>query len=273
VLFSLTTLNAHAALTSTDGGLGVYDSGINATWTSNANLLGTWEAAPNSSIISTIVTAEAAAINTAYGYSLSASDFGTGGQVDWYAAQAYVDYLNKIDYGNSTQWALPTTVDSNSSIGYPSPSSSQLAELFYSELGGTAGGSIPTNSLFTNEQTYAYWSGTEYASIPGGAWGFYTSYGYQNSFYKNVQFYAWAVSPGQVSAAVPEPSIAWMLLTGLVGLLGLKRRGHAGYLGALGHLALLGVKGAIAPLRFFGVMTVYEIKERYGALRTLAYLS
>ena len=228
VLLSLTTLNAHAALTSTDGGLGVYDSGINATWTSDANLLGTWEAA-DPSIISTIVTAEAAAINTAYGYSLSAiNDFGTSGRVTWYGAQAYVDYLNKIDYGNSTQWALPTTVDSNSSFGYPSPSSSQLAELFYSELGGTAGGSIPTNSLFTNEQTYVYWSGTEYAANPYGAWGFNTVNGFQYDVSKGNQFYAWAVSPGQVSAAVPEPSIAWMLLTGLVGLLGLKRRGHAG---------------------------------------------
>jgi hypothetical protein len=180
--------------------------------------------------------------------------------------------LNTIDYGNSTQWALPTTPDNNSSGGY-NQTTSQLGELFYNELGGTAGGSIPTNSLFTNEQAYVYWSGTEYAANPSRAWYFHTTNGYQGSTIKGNQLYAWAVSPGQVSVAVPEPSIAWMLLTGLVGLLGLKRRGHAGYLGALGHLALLGVKGAIAPLRFFGIMTVYEVKERYGALRTLAYLS
>jgi hypothetical protein len=222
VLLSLTTLNAHAALTATDGGLGVYDSGINTTWTSDANLLGTLEAG-NSSLISTIVADQAAAINTAYGYSLSASDFGTGGLVDWWGAQAYVDYLNKIDYGNSTQWALPT-----SNAVYGNDNGSQLGELFYNELGGTAGGSIPTNSLFTNEQLSAYWSGTEYASYPSYVWGFDTSNGVQSGYSKDVQLYAWAVSPGQVNAAVPEPSIAWMLLTGLVGLLGLKRRGHAG---------------------------------------------
>jgi hypothetical protein len=37
----LVAMNAHAALISTDGGLGVYDTTNNVTWTSNANLMAT----------------------------------------------------------------------------------------------------------------------------------------------------------------------------------------------------------------------------------------
>ena len=39
MLLSFTAVNAHATLTLTDNGLGVYDSGIDATWTQDANLL------------------------------------------------------------------------------------------------------------------------------------------------------------------------------------------------------------------------------------------
>jgi hypothetical protein len=99
-------------------------------------------------------------------------------------------------------------------------------ELFYNELGGTAGSSIPSGP-FSNVQSYVYWSGTEYASSPGGAWYFGTDGGYQGSDDKYNQFYAWAVSPGQVNA-VPVPGAVWLFGTGMLGLLGLKRRGHAG---------------------------------------------
>ena len=224
LLLSGSAMTAQASLSSTDGGLGVYDSVDNITWTSDANLLGTLEAA-NSGLIATIVSDEASTINSAYSHTLSAGDFGSGGMVDWWAAHAYVDYLNTIDYGNSNQWALPTTVDSGSSNGTsPAASSSQLAELFYTELAGTAGSSIPTNSLFTNEQSYAYWSGTEVASAPANAWFLYTAYGAQYYGSQDLQMYAWAVSPGQVSA-VPVPGAVWLFGSGILGLLGLKRRG------------------------------------------------
>jgi len=119
-------------------------------------------------------------------------------------------------------------VDTASSSNYPpSPSSSQLAELFYSELGGTAGSAIPTNSLFSNEQAYVYWSGTEYSANPYDAWFFNTINGYQAINDKGIQYYAWAVSPGQVNA-VPAPGAVWLFGTGIIGMLGLKRRVHAG---------------------------------------------
>jgi len=98
--------------------------------------------------------------------------------------------------------------------------------LFYNELGGTAYNNIPSGP-FSNVQAYVYWSGTEYAANPYGAWYFYTSYGNQGYDNKGFQFYAWAVSPGQVNA-VPVPGAVWLFGTGMLGLLGLKRRGHAG---------------------------------------------
>ncbi|QWF70737.1 DUF1566 domain-containing protein [Methylomonas paludis] len=236
LLLSLTGLNANATLTTTAGGLGIYDSGLNATWTQDANLIGTWEGAYQSTSYNNIVTA---IINASGGvvhdtpngfdptgtYTLSAADFGSGGLVDWWAGLAFVNYLDIQHYGGSSHWALPTTPEIDASIGY-NQTSSQLGELFYNELGGTAGSSIPSGP-FSNVQSYAYWSGTEYAADPHYAWGFDTGDGNQGLNGKVIQFYAWAVSPGNV-AAVPEPNIIWLFGTGLLGYLGLKRRGNIG---------------------------------------------
>ena len=240
LVFGLASFNAQATLTSetVNGQNLVYDSGNNTTWTQDANLLGTWEGAYQSTSYTTIVTA---IINASGGvihdtpnaydtvvnsgtYNLTTADFGSGGTVDWWAGQAFVHYLDTQNYGGSSQWALPTQPDQN--YGY-NITSSQLGELFYNELGGTAGSSIPSGP-FSNVQAYAYWSGTEYAANPGYAWGFGTDHGIQNhNTSKNTQFYAWAVSPGQVNA-VPVPGAVWLFGTGMLGLLGLKRRGHAG---------------------------------------------
>jgi len=255
VLLSLTALNAHATLKVTDNGLGVYDSGLNATWTQDANLLGTWEGAYQSTsyynIVNAIIANDPVIHDTpneydgsyrnyeggrylkySGTYTLSANDFGSGGTVDWWAAQAYVSYLNSLNngvgYSGSNNWTLPTTVDNLSSQNFiPSPSSSQLAELFYSELHGTGSLPIPSGP-FSNLDSYAYWSGTEHGSFdPISAWIFNHSADYQTSIDKVNLFSAWVVSSGQVSA-IPVPGAVWLFGTGILGLLGLKRRGHAG---------------------------------------------
>jgi hypothetical protein len=233
LVFGLASFNAQATLTSetVNGQNLVYDSGNNTTWTQDANLLGTWEGAYQSTSYTNIVTA---IINASGGvihdtpnyydngtYNLTAADFGSGGTVDWWAGQALVHYLNTQNYGGSSQWALPT-----SQWALPTSNGSQLGELFYNELGGTAGSSIPSGP-FSNVQASVYWSGTEYGGDPYGAWLFDTGNGFQHYNVKDNQFYAWAVSPGQVNA-VPVPGAVWLFGTGMLGLLGLKRRGHAG---------------------------------------------
>ena len=72
-----------------------------------------------------------------------------------------------------------------------------------------------------------YWSGSEYAPNPYGAWIFDTYYGNQGGGLKSIQLYAWAVRPGDV-AAVPVPGAFWLFGSAMVGLMGLKRRGSIG---------------------------------------------
>ena len=176
-------------------------------------------------------------------YTLTAADFGSGGTVDWWAGQAYVYYLNTINYGGSNKWMLPTTPDTNLSLG-SNHSNTQLGELYYNELHAKAFGGWDSYSWgdfgildtgvfidtsgsvgpFINAHTSVYWSDTEDSSYPSTAWGFDTSLGWQSNWFKGYQFYAWTViSPEQLIAA-PLPGAVWLFGAGLLGLLGLQRR-------------------------------------------------
>ncbi|WP_150047955.1 Lcl C-terminal domain-containing protein [Methylomonas rhizoryzae] len=194
--------------------------------------------------------------NSGY-HTLSASaDFDTtNGRVSWFGAQAYVNYLNSISYGGSNQWRLPTMIDTGSAgcdLAFSgtdcgsnvNTATGEMAKLYYDELGKTAyyntsgAGEQPnygilgtstlfdttgSTGLFGNVHTSGYWSDIEYASDPIFAWSFYTYGGVQSYGYKSDQGYAWAVSPGQVSA-VPVPVAVWLFLSGMLGTLILQRR-------------------------------------------------
>jgi len=201
-LFSATS--AHAVLTLTLGGQGVYDSDLNITWMQNANL---------------------AATNT-FGVSGITSD----GRMIWDTAQNWIGAMNAANYLGYNDWRLATTLQPDlscdtqsggNSYGY-NCTGSEMGHLFYNELGGTANSSIlssgdPDLSLFQNIQSSFYWS-TE-APNTDVAWYFSTDDGFQSSFPKHLAgMYAWAVrdedSPVVISP-VPEPETYAMLLAGL----------------------------------------------------------
>ena len=211
--------NAHAALTLTLGGQGVYDNNLKITWLQNANL----------------------AASNAFGV----SGISAGGSMYWDTAQSWVAALNTANYLGYGDWRLPKSdacIDINCT-------GSEMGHLFYNELGGVAWESITTTHndnyhLFSNIQTFMdmngsrndfYWSGTEKESdFPFlNAFAFHMGVGYQGSFYKDgtnfnmgERMFAWAVRDGDspaVTSPVPEPETYSMLLAGL-GLLSFTAR-------------------------------------------------
>ncbi|MFJ5445969.1 DUF1566 domain-containing protein [Methylobacillus methanolivorans] len=220
------SLNVHAELTSynPNGVELVYSSISDVTWTKDANLLASLISSQgHSTIVDAIIAVTPTITNTPNVnsplgiYTLSAADFSENGRTSWWGALGFVNYLNSVSYGGSDQWRLPTVATS----------SDEFPELFFQELGGTAWRPIPNTATFDNEQSYTYWSGAEYSSVPSVfAWVFGNHNGFQGYGLKEDQRYAWVVTSGLV-AAVPEADIYAMLLVGL-GLLGaVMRRRHA----------------------------------------------
>jgi hypothetical protein len=227
-----------------------------------AQAAGTWESTLKGRDVNrNEVAADAASAVYLYDTTLNVTwlrDANKNGLMDWNTAMGWAANLetgigsNKID-----DWRLPTMAPSESTtecnhytIGTncgwnPDTSTSEMASLFFNTLGNKsyfdtsgnyqAGHGLTNTGSFQNMQSYVYWLGTEYAPNPTGAWGFYTYDGFQIYYSKDGQFYALAVRPGDVLAAVPEPETYMMLLLGLgaVGALSRRRRARA-----LGSLAL-----------------------------------
>lgn len=241
------SLNAQATLTSittSDGTELVYSSVSDVTWTKDANLLGTWLASSTDAdgngtkdIIDAIIQAT---YDTIPSYLLpvlkpqidlliNESAFSNSGLTTWWGANAFVTYLNKINFGESNHWYLPTLTNptrGSNSNNNGTAMGDEFVELFYQELGGTAGNIIPKTATFDNEEkALLFWTGTEYAIDPDRvAWFFATAWGQQDLAIKSSErWFVWAVSPGQISA-VPEPNSVAMLLAGLGLMTGAVRR-------------------------------------------------
>jgi hypothetical protein len=182
-----------AALNDRGGGL-IYDDVLDITWLADANYAQT-------------------------------SGYDSDGRMNFSAANSWAAGLS---YGGYDDWRLPTALnqDSTGPCGGFNCTSSEMGHMFYNNMGATAGGSVlsGTNSanlaLFSNLQSSVYWSGTVYAPFPASsAWGFHSNFGFQSVNLQDLEFYAWAVRPGDVAAPIPEPETYALLLAGL-GLLG-----------------------------------------------------
>ncbi len=155
------------------------------------------------------------------------------GIMTWGAATSWaanLSFFNPLTNQTYADWRLPTTTDPDAScdqLGYKC-TGSEMGHLFYAELGGTTVQSIlmstdPDFAKFTNLQASVYWSATKPPDFFGVAWFFDFSDGRQGStvtLYND--FYALAVSPGDV-AAVPEAQTYALMLAGL-GLIGWRAR-------------------------------------------------
>ena len=185
----------------------------------------------SATFVSTIISDSGGQVGA---YTLTAADFHpTDGQMDFYAAVAWINYLNQTKYLGYTTWRMPTTVNAPASASdTPDPSSSELAELVVTELGGPYGDSVVTThnvsfNLFSNFQSGLYWSGTNYKN-PNAAWSFNTLPAEDSQDYnaKGSFFYVLPVMTGLIPAgsAAPEPGSVWLIGLGIAGLSGLAMR-------------------------------------------------
>ena len=195
---------SNAALVSRLGGLAYYDTEADLTWLADANAAGT--------------------------------------TMNWADANAWAAGL---DVAGVTGWRLADTLQPDASCGSQSGSvsygynctGSEMGNLFYNVLGGSAGSLITTThnanyDLFSNIQSSAYWSATVYAPRTSSAWIFGMHYGSQTGTTKTNSTYAWAVQSGDAGlgwsssppSAVPVPAAVWLFGSGLLGLIGVARR-------------------------------------------------
>ena len=219
---------AQAALVDRGGGM-IYDSTRNITWLADMNYA---------------ATSGYAATNAG---GSGSTQIQASGRMGWDAAMTWA---SNLVYGSYDDWRLPTLNPSDTSCsdnidpggGFPlqyfglNCTGGELSGLFVTDLGnkalesvlnqaGDTAEQIANLALFSNVQSDGYWSGTEYAPNPGGAWGFGTrGGGFQVHDGKVIALYAVAVRPGDVAASVPEPQTLALVLLALGATVVARRR-------------------------------------------------
>ena len=191
-----------------------YDTALDITWLADANL-----AASN--------TFGAPRCNQSYPNCIDGLGF-----MNWLTAKTWIAAMNNANYLGVNNWRLPLTLQPDTSCQYQLDAGSQfplqgVGACSGSEMGylfnveGISGYSRPP---FTNIVQQSYWSDTRYAPDPTRAWVFSMTRGDQDPAgpVDFIRYYAWAVSPGDISA-VPIPAAAW-LFGGALGSLRLVRR-------------------------------------------------
>lgn len=237
----LFSMNTYAALYDRDNGL-VYDSDQNITWAKDANLFQTLGEASNDfgGFVQQVIDASngqiAYSLNDSGYHSLDWWEFNSNGQLTWFAAQAFVGYLNSSIYKGYSNWRLPSAnginLDSPSETGYinnfhlANPSSNlsdgssnpAWTGVLNSHFQNAANGS---DDSFLNLKAANYWTNAEYD--PDTVVAYNLEYGFPTVGLKNSSNYVWVVRPGDV-AAVPVPGAIWLFGSAILGFAGVKRR-------------------------------------------------
>jgi hypothetical protein len=223
---ALLALTARAALIPVDGGRLVDDTADDTLWVADANLFKTLANAggdPTAFLQKVIAAAGGMVADTpcqwdtpAYSgrYTLTVSDFATdSGHLTWYGAQAFIAYLNSIRYLGYSDWRQPVTLTpfnellaTGTAPGDVAPTSGELSELFYTELGARISNGAYLNSVngygavFRNLQD-SYYYATEGTADPGTAGLFLFGYNVEHikiGGNKDPAF-AWPMRRGQAS--------------------------------------------------------------------------
>jgi hypothetical protein len=149
------------------------------------------------------------------------SGYDSDGRMTWYQATAWINSLNASNYLGYNNWRLPDTLPVNGSAynfgsdltydgstdwgynisapgsAYPGSTGSEMAYLYYWELGNMAWcdmyGNCPQDGWdgllnagpFVNLQTDIYWSGRAHTPYPNMVWGFSYFVGYQGDYNLN----------------------------------------------------------------------------------------
>ena len=114
-------------------------------------------------------TANTADAEFAYDTVLDATWYLTGNNtgLNWNDAKSWAAGLT---VGTFSGWSLPAADPACG--GVFNCTDSQMGELYYTALGNPTFGPLSNTGPFKNLQSFDYWSGTEYAPSPGGAWYF-----------------------------------------------------------------------------------------------------
>ena len=221
---------AQSALVNRGGGM-IYDTTANLTWLADMNYA---------------YTSGYAASGVAPGSAYDENTIWTDGRMGWAAAKNWADNLV---YGGFSDWRLPTVNPSDTTCSYNFDAGGgfglqyygyncmggELSRLFVSGLGNKEGESvleqtgdtaeqIANLALFSNVQSYEFWSGTEYAPDTREAWYFVNYFGRQDSLIKYFPIYAVAVRPGDVAATVPEPQTLALAMMAMGGAMLMRRK-------------------------------------------------